>query len=65
MSLLFQTLKITRPAFKLVEDAFETRKEFHESGEFLWFPKSCPWKSHLYRIEEESKNEGLIKFAFF
>lgn len=31
----------------------------------MWFPISCPWKSHLYTIEEETKNEGQILFVFF
>lgn len=58
-------LMISRPAYNLVKTSFETRKEFHESGELILFTKSCPWKGHLYTIEEETKNEGLIKFAIF
>lgn len=58
-------LMIVRPAYNIVKEAFEARKEFHESGELIYFKKSCPWKSHLYKIEEETDNKGLIKFAFF
>lgn len=62
---LHSGLKVARPARKLVEEAWEGRKEFHESGEFLWFPKSCPWKGHMFNIEKEQGEEGLIKFVFF
>lgn len=65
LAVLYSKLMVTRPAQKLVQDAFETRKDFHESGEFVWFPKSCPWKGHLFAIEEQENCEGLIKFAFF
>ena len=65
LSMLYSSLKIVRPAYEIVKSAYENRKEFHESGEMIWFPKSCPWKSHLFKIEEENDEQGLIKFAFF
>lgn len=65
ISVLFSVFKIMRPAQQLVRKAFDERTEFHASGKFMWFPTSCPWKSHLYTIEEETKNEGAILFVFF
>lgn len=62
---VYAKLKIVRPAYNLVKSAFDKRHEFHKSGEMMYFGKSCPWKSHLFKIEEETKNEGLIKFVFF
>ena len=62
---IYAKLKIVRPAYNLVREAFDSRKEFHPSGEMLYFKKTCPWKSHLFKIEEETENEGLVKFVFF
>lgn len=62
---IYSKLMIVRPAYSLVKQAFESRKEFHPSGEFVYFKKTCPWRSHLFRIEEETKNNGLVKFVFF
>jgi uncharacterized UPF0160 family protein len=56
---------IARPAYNLVKQAFDNRKEFHDSGVIIHFTKSCPWKAHLFKIEEECGSEGLIKFAIF
>lgn len=53
------------PARKQVEEAWEKRTEFHESGEFMYIENSCPWKEHLNNIETENNLEGLIKFVFF
>lgn len=27
--------------------------------------KSCPWKEHLFSVEEEFKREGEIKYVVF
>jgi uncharacterized UPF0160 family protein len=53
------------PARNVVKEAFEARETFHKSNQFLWFSKSCPWKEHVYELEKETSNEGLIKFAFY
>uniref|UniRef100_A0A7S3N8K1 Uncharacterized protein n=1 Tax=Euplotes harpa TaxID=151035 RepID=A0A7S3N8K1_9SPIT len=62
---IYAKLKIVRPAYNVVLNAFENREEFHESGQVIYLKQVCPWKSHLYKIEEETKNEGLIKFTIF
>lgn len=31
----------------------------------MYFEKSCPWKDHLFDIEEETDKKGLIKYVFF
>lgn len=56
---------ISRPAYELVKDTFDAREDFHPSGELMFFKKTCPWKSHLFKIESQTGNEGLIKFVFF
>ena len=62
---IYAKLMIVRPAYNIAKEAFEQRQEFHASGELIFLKQVCPWKSHLYKIEEETKNEGLIKFALF
>ena len=53
------------PARKQVEDAWKKRETFHPSGEYMFIENSCPWKDHLYNIEQEEGKDGLIKFVFF
>jgi uncharacterized UPF0160 family protein len=53
------------PAYDLVRKAWEERESFHESKSMLFFPKMCPWKEHLFTIEEEEKNEGEVNFVLF
>ncbi|KAI5785683.1 metal-dependent protein hydrolase [Pyronema domesticum] len=42
------------PARKFVQDALESRKQYHESGLILRFEQSIPWKDHLFTLEEEA-----------
>jgi len=65
LSNLYTNLKVFRPAYSLVKKAFEEKDSFHPCGEFIFFEKSCPWKSHLFKIEEENSMEGHFKFAIF
>ncbi|TMW61606.1 hypothetical protein Poli38472_012797 [Pythium oligandrum] len=53
------------PARSLVEDAVKSRFQTHPSGEILYFPQYCPWKSHLYDIEKELLIDGQIKFVLY
>lgn len=53
------------PARISVEEAWNKRKEIDESGEFIAFEKTVPWKGHVLDLEKENKCEGLIKFAFY
>lgn len=54
------------PARKLVEDAIKKRKTVHPSGEIVVFESSgCPWKGHLFNIEEELEIFGEIKFVLY
>lgn len=41
------------PAFDIVKKAWDQREQFHESKQILFFEKMCPWKEHLFSIEEE------------
>jgi uncharacterized UPF0160 family protein len=53
------------PARVSVEEAWKKRKDIDESGEFISFDNSVPWKGHVLDLEKENKCEGLIKFAFY
>mmetsp|Transcript_49296 Transcript_49296/g.86798 ORF Transcript_49296/g.86798 Transcript_49296/m.86798 type:complete len:388 (-) Transcript_49296:119-1282(-) len=53
------------PARSIVEEAFNSRKSFHESGELMMLPKYCPWQGHLSDIEKEQNVEGLLKYVLF
>ena len=41
------------PSRALVRETYAKRNEFDERGRIMLFTKGCPWKDHLYTIEEE------------
>lgn len=41
------------PARALVKEALEKRFEVDPSGEIMKLDTGCPWKSHLFSLEEE------------
>jgi len=50
------------PARSLVQDALDSRFSVHESGSILVMAQACPWKDHLFEIENadaEGKNPVL------
>lgn len=49
----------------MVKRAWDTRFEFHKSGEIIYLEKFAPWKGTLVDIERDLKQEGTIKFAIF
>ncbi|KAK9869217.1 hypothetical protein WA026_002967 [Henosepilachna vigintioctopunctata] len=53
------------PARKIVLQSMERRNEVHSSGEIFVLEERCPWKDHIYNIEEELGIQGLIKFVIF
>lgn len=62
---IYSVAQVFMPARKQVEDAWNKRETFNPSGEFMHIENSCPWKDHLFNIEQEQGKEGLIKFVFF
>eukprot|EP01015_Nassula_variabilis_P016475 TRINITY_DN2529_c0_g1_i19.p1 TRINITY_DN2529_c0_g1~~TRINITY_DN2529_c0_g1_i19.p1 ORF type:complete len:351 (-),score=57.88 TRINITY_DN2529_c0_g1_i19:53-1105(-) len=48
-----------------VEKAVDQRFNVHESGAIIKLELVCPWKEHLYRIEEEKGIQGQIKYVLF
>jgi len=53
------------PAKACVDSSITNRLKVHESGEIIIVEGGCPWKSHLFTIEEEQGIPGLIKFALY
>lgn len=55
------------PARHLVRQAMENRYNIHPSGEIIEFPdgRVCPWKEHLFQLEEELNPEPNVKFVLF
>lgn len=53
------------PARSLVEEAFKQRSDVHPLGEILVLTQFCPWKEHLYSIERENGQPGIVKFVLF
>jgi uncharacterized UPF0160 family protein len=53
------------PAFDIVKKAWDDRESFHASKQILFFEKMCPWKEHLFTIEEELELNGEVKFVMF
>ena len=43
------------PAREIVEDSIKNRHEIDSSGRIIVLNKFCPWKEHLFDIEEEWK----------
>ncbi|CEG46615.1 Predicted metal-binding protein [Plasmopara halstedii] len=53
------------PAREIVEKAITERFQTHKSGEIVYLPDYCPWKSHLVDIEEKLLISGQIKFVLY
>jgi len=53
------------PAYSIVETAFNNRTNIDPSGEIILFDQMCPWKSHLYVLEEKNQVSGQVKYALF
>ncbi|XP_075089896.1 uncharacterized protein LOC107789178 [Nicotiana tabacum] len=53
------------PARSIVKDALLKRKGVDPSGEIVILARTCPWKSHLYELEEELKIDSTLKYVLF
>jgi uncharacterized UPF0160 family protein len=40
------------PGRSIVQNAVTTRHEVHPSGKIILFSKACPWKDHLFDMEQ-------------
>ena len=54
-----------QPARAIVKEMFEKREQFHPSKQFVHMEKMCPWKAHLFALEDENNCWGETKFVFY
>ncbi|EPS61140.1 hypothetical protein M569_13659, partial [Genlisea aurea] len=53
------------PARSVVIKAVEGRFDVDPSGEIVAFHRFCPWKLHLFEVEEEMKISPPIKYVIY
>ncbi|EEF43430.1 Protein MYG1, putative [Ricinus communis] len=53
------------PARSIVMECLEARSDVDPSGEIMVLATFCPWKLHLFEIEEELKIEPSIKYVLY
>ncbi|CAA0843240.1 Metal-dependent protein hydrolase [Striga hermonthica] len=53
------------PARSIVIECLETRLDVDPSGEIMVLNKFCPWKLHLFELEEELKINPPIKYVIY
>lgn len=60
---LFYYVESWWPARTIVSKAICNRLNIHKSGEILELETPCPWKEHLFSLEEEVKIKGIPKYV--
>ncbi|KAJ6805371.1 UPF0160 protein-like [Iris pallida] len=63
-SIRFHT-KSWLPARSIVNECLTARGNIDPSGEIMVLNKSCPWKLHLFELEEEFKIDPPIKYVLY
>ncbi|ROW08171.1 hypothetical protein VPNG_06907 [Cytospora leucostoma] len=59
-------IKAWLPARGLVEKAFNERSQYDAQGRILVLAgQSCPWKDHLYTLEEENNEVGKVVYVLY
>uniref|UniRef100_A0A1A9ZXX5 Uncharacterized protein n=1 Tax=Glossina pallidipes TaxID=7398 RepID=A0A1A9ZXX5_GLOPL len=52
-------------ARECVRTALQNAAKVYETGEILLLERACPWKQHLFDLEQECKVEGRSKLVIF
>ncbi|KUI63134.1 UPF0160 protein MYG1, mitochondrial [Cytospora mali] len=59
-------VKAWLPARSLVEAAFNERSKYDAQARIMVFSgQSCPWKDHLYTLEEENNESGKVLYVLY
>lgn len=59
-------VKAWLPARSVVEKAFGERASYDAEGRIMVLSgQSCPWKDHLYTLEEENKEAGRVLYVLY
>ncbi|PON72007.1 Metal-dependent protein hydrolase [Parasponia andersonii] len=53
------------PARSIVMECLLTRENIDPSREIMVLTKSCPWKLHIFELEEEMKIDPSIKYVIY
>lgn len=53
------------PARSIVMECLEARKDVDDSWEIITLKNFCPWKLHLFELEEEMKIDPPIKYVLY
>ncbi|XP_010533551.1 PREDICTED: UPF0160 protein [Tarenaya hassleriana] len=53
------------PARSIVMKCLEERFSVDPSGEIMVLTKFCPWKLHLFELEQEMKAEPVVKYVIY
>ncbi|XP_074308136.1 uncharacterized protein LOC141643013 [Silene latifolia] len=53
------------PARSIVVECLLARKDIDPSGEIMVLNRFCPWKLHLFELEEEMKSDPLVKYVVY
>lgn len=53
------------PARSIVMECLLARKDVDPSGEIMVLDRFCPWKLHLFELEQEMKIEPPIKYVIY
>ncbi|KAB5524067.1 hypothetical protein DKX38_021816 [Salix brachista] len=53
------------PARSIVRECLASREDIDSSGEIMVLTKSCPWKLHIFEIEEKMKINPSIKYVIY
>ncbi|KAL9230205.1 hypothetical protein vseg_005588 [Gypsophila vaccaria] len=53
------------PARSIVVECLQARKDIDPSGEIMVLNRFCPWKLHLFELEEEMKSGPPVKYVLY
>nr|GLL27520.1 UPF0160 protein [Ipomoea trifida] len=53
------------PARSIVMECLSSRKDVDPSGEIMVLNRFCPWKLHLFELEEELKIDPPLKYVLY
>ncbi|KAL4570610.1 hypothetical protein LXL04_026268 [Taraxacum kok-saghyz] len=53
------------PARSIVMECLAARTGIDPSGEIMVLDRFCPWKLHLYELEQELKTDPLVKYVLY
>ncbi|CCW66685.1 unnamed protein product [Phytomonas sp. Hart1] len=62
---VFNCVFVWLPARAIVEEGFHAASNLHTSGQIFCMRRFCPWKNHLFDLEEEHHCEGRFLFMIY